>query len=832
MGMNTMAEHPIRGLARGGRLGNGSGWLGLLLGTLLLGRMSLSRAAETDPDHRPETSTHWSFLPVRRPDVPRGTPAWIRNPIDAFLSERHRAEGLSPVGPASPNLLLRRLYLDLVGVPPTTAELEEFVSDPTEERYGQVVERLLASPRHGERWGRHWMDVWRYSDWAGHGAEVRESQPHIWRWRDWIVESLNADKPYDRMVVEMLAADELAPLDAGSHRATGFLVRNWYRYNRNVWLEATVEHTAKAFLGLTVNCARCHEHKSDPITQTDFYRLRAFFEPHDIRTAPLTEGGDPQTHSMVRAFDGRPADPTFVFTRGDEARPETNRPVDPRVLGFLLPMPGEIREVPMPLEGFYPALSGKAVASALARSDAAVVAAEARADAAWAGTLGAGADGEASRLAADLAGHQAALARAERESLRGRIVAERVKHGLMPGDADAAARAAAAAERRSRIAAAEVAVIEATGELRKHPALPPAGESAKAGTGGPEPDPGVRKARDAATKALDAAKDSLVAARKAALETSTDYAPLGPVHPKSSTGRRLALARWIAHRDNPLTARVGMNHLWMRHFGSPLVPTVFDFGRGGRPPTHPELLDWLAAEFMRQGWSQKAMHRLIVTSSAYRMDSSGGVPAAGNHARDPDNRHLWRMNVRRAEAEAVRDSLLHVGGTLDSTLGGPDLDQGSGESSTRRSLYFRHAKEKVMEFTQTFDGPGVAECYRRDESIVPQQALALANSVLVKTQSRRLARILDGFPAGTPGEESFIRQAFERILSRPPLPPEKAACREFLARQTALLSEPSRLTPATVGDASPIPPARDPARRAREDLIVVLLNHNDFVSIR
>jgi len=148
--------------------------------------------------------------------------------------------------------------MDLVGVPPTTAGLEAFVSDPSEERYSEVVDRLLASPRHGERWGRHWMDVWRYSDWAGHGAEVRESQPHIWRWRDWIVESVNTDKPYDRMIVETLAADELAPLDAESLRATGFLVRNWFRYNHNVWIEATVEHTAKAFLGLTVNCARCH----------------------------------------------------------------------------------------------------------------------------------------------------------------------------------------------------------------------------------------------------------------------------------------------------------------------------------------------------------------------------------------------------------------------------------------------------------------------------------------------------------------------------------------------------------------------------------------------
>ena len=227
---------------------------------------------------KPEAAAHWSFQPVTSAPVPQGDAAWGRNPIDAFLSEAHRKRGLVPVGEAAPNVLLRRVHMDLVGVPPTTEELAEFLSDPSDDRYLAVVDRLLANPRHGERWGRHWMDVWRYSDWAGHGAEVRESQPHIWRWRDWIVESVNGDKPYDRMVVEMLAADEAAPRDPEALRATGFLVRNWFRYNRNVWLEATVEHTGKAFLGLTLNCARCHSHKFDPIPQEEYYRVRAVFD--------------------------------------------------------------------------------------------------------------------------------------------------------------------------------------------------------------------------------------------------------------------------------------------------------------------------------------------------------------------------------------------------------------------------------------------------------------------------------------------------------------------------------------------------------------------------
>lgn len=241
---------------------------------------------------------HWSFRKLVQPPVPASPhQAWASNPIDAFLAVQHEKHGLIPQEAAAPHVLLRRIYMDLVGVPPTPEELADFIAQPTDGHYLKVVEDLLASPRYGERWGRHWMDVWRYSDWAGHNAEVRESQPHIWRWRDWIIESTNADKPYDRMIHEMLAADEIAPLDPSALRATGFLVRNWFRYNRNVWLENAVEHTGKAFLGLTMNCAKCHDHLYDPIPQTDFYRMRAFFEPHDIQTDLLSyesvHGGGP-----------------------------------------------------------------------------------------------------------------------------------------------------------------------------------------------------------------------------------------------------------------------------------------------------------------------------------------------------------------------------------------------------------------------------------------------------------------------------------------------------------------------------------------------------------
>ncbi len=244
------------------------------------------------------------FEPVERPSVPTVRHAgWLRNPIDAFIATEHEKHGLQPRPEANKATLLRRVYLDLIGLPPTREELHGFLEDPTPDAYEKVVDRLLASPRYGERWGRHWMDIWRYSDWAGYGAEVRDSQKHIWHWRDWIVESLNAVKGYDRMVQEMLAADELAPGDAGAARATGFLVRNWYLFNRNVWLDRIVEHTGKAFLGVTLNCTRCHDHCFDPFTQKEYYAIRAIFEPHNIRTAHALRAREDLIHVLMNHHD-------------------------------------------------------------------------------------------------------------------------------------------------------------------------------------------------------------------------------------------------------------------------------------------------------------------------------------------------------------------------------------------------------------------------------------------------------------------------------------------------------------------------------------------------
>jgi hypothetical protein len=600
-----------------------------------------ARAPDREEPGNPAT-THWAFQPPKPLAVPKaGRTDWVRNPIDAFIARGHDQHQLSPSPPAPPGLLLRRVYLDLTGLPPTAEELRAFLADPSDQAYEKIVDKLLNSPRHAERWARHWMDVWRYSDPDGRKSMqlVWWSNPYLWRWRDWIVSSLRRDKGYDRMIVEMLAGDELAPADPDALAGTGFLARNWFDKNRSVWLDHTVEHTGKAFLGLTLNCARCHDHKYDPISQQEYYRFRALFEPHDIRTDqyPLEPGG--KGVGLARAFDAFPERPTHLLVRGDEANPDKSisiSPGVPSVLGGAL----TIRPV---------------------------------------------------RLASR--GHK----------------------------------------------------------------LPENGA-----------------------------------------QTPT------------STGRRLALARWLCDPRNPLTARVAVNHIWARHFGRGFVDNPADFGLKCRRPTQPDLLDWLAVQFQAHHWSMKHLHRLIVTSSLYRMQSAEPPGPSANRELDPENRYWWRMEPRRMEAEVVRDSLLYLAGNLDLTLGGPALTYPETSevsktsevpsASERRSLYYRYSREDKLEFLTIFDPASVEECYRRDESIVPQQALALVNSDWVRRQAHRLARSLD-----RGADAVFVDKAFQAILCRQPTAQEHEACADFLRNQ------------------------RDGGRGR---LVHVLLNHNDFVTIR
>lgn len=691
---------------------------------------------------------HWAFQRIERPDGTAG--------IDALLEAKHREHSLKPQPEADRGLLLRRLYLDLVGLPPTEAQLED--ARP----YEVIVDELLAAPQHGERWARHWMDVWRYSDWYGLGDQLRNSQKHLWHWRDWIVESLNSDKGYDRMIQEMLAGDEIAPTDPAVVRATGYLARNYYLFNRTTWLDDTIEHTGKAFLGLTFNCAKCHDHKYDPVSMVDYYNLRALFEPHQVRLDPVPGSGDFEKDGLPRVFDDHLDAETFLHVRGDPAHPDKSIKITPAVPAIFAGFAPPIEPVPLPTEAWAPASREHVIRNRRAAIE-------------------------------ERAGSDPAVAEAELAQLEAAFAADR---STWSGPLDETlARAASQAEARAMKARAELELLK----------LGEKGDEAK----------------------LKAAREALAKAEKKLAAQDTDYTPVygakkaleTPEHndrsytatyPRTSSGRRLMLARWITSRENPLTARVAVNQVWMRHFGEPLVETVFDFGRQAPRPKHLELLDFLSAEFIESGWSFRHLHRLIVTSDAYRRSSSNAGADPATLAADPTNRFYWRAHPRRMESQVLRDSLLSLAGTLDLTRGGPSLPPDG--KSPRRSLYFTHSRDVEDKFLTMFDNADILQCYRRSESIVPQQALALANSAVSLGSAREIARGM-----GQTKRHEFVEKAFVLLLGRGPDNDEQAACLEYWKEMEALDS---------------ILKGADPESAIRARLVHALLNHNDFVTIR
>jgi hypothetical protein len=764
------------------------------------------------------------FEKPQRPVVPvvKNT-SWVRNSIDAFVSAEQESRGLMPRPAAPKATLLRRVHLDLIGLPPTAEELHAFLSDESPEAYERVVNRLLDSPHYGERWGRHWMDIWRYADWAGWGQEVRDSQPHVWRWRDWIVESLNQDKSYDRMILEMLAGDEIAPEDPNVVRATGYLVRNYKRYSREKWLTDAVDHTFQGFLGVTIGCAKCHNHMFDPILQSEYYQVRSVFEPYNVRLDRVPGQPDTTKNGLARAFDATPDAKTYFLIRGDDRTPDKDRPMSPGV--------------PEVLGGHWPSIEGKPVALTVAVPDkrdfviqetvaagaAAIPAARQSLESARRQTVTsfmpllvgnpverivtlAGAQRAVDALAAAEAGLP--LADTRYAALLATLQVEKLEDN---GQKDSAmwqslATAASVAQRTAAVCEARFNLLTAQQALHAAP----------------------MKARAEVAKKMAEAEKALAAAEaNARLAPTFAYTKRQlATFPSVTTGRRTAFARWIADKENPLTARVAMNHIWLRHFGQAIEPSVFDFGRNGRRPTHPALLDWLAAEFMDRGWSMKAMHRLIVTSNTYRQAST---PDAACLAIDPDNQYYWRMTPRRIEAEVARDCLFFVAGKLDITMGGPDIDRQQGLTLPRRSIYFQHAQEKQMEFLKIFDCAAVTECYQRRESIQPQQALALANSELALRHARLLAR--DVAAQVGPDATKFVNAVYERVLSRPPTRDELLTCTAFLQEQAGQHGQTVTKTSAGASDNGQAP-ANDPALRARENLVHVLLNHHEFVTTR
>jgi mono/diheme cytochrome c family protein len=995
-------------------------------------RQWILNKAPAPSDEQPERDPrdHWAFQTPIRPVTP--TPKnerWRSNPIDAFIAAEHDRHGLAPQRPSDRVVWLRRATIDLIGLPPTRSEMDAFLADQSPEAENRVVTRLLDSPQYGERWGRHWMDIWRYSDWWGLGAEVRNSQKHIWHWRDWIVESLNADKGYDQMLREMLAADELYPEDFDKLRAGGFLARQYFRFNRTTWLDGAVEHTSKAMLGLTMNCAKCHDHKYDPLTQVEYYRFRAFFEPYQVRIDAVPGQINAELDGIPRPFDCNLDEKTFLHIRGDDRNPDKDRLIESGVPSFLPQETLRIESVTLPNTASRPGLRPFVVEAHLQADEQAVAAARAAVETAKkeleaserASALATAtpaptktADAEAAHLAHDsfaaprpdlweirdgdwkyeggtliqsqVGSRRAAIrlksrppeafeahvkyvprggemwksvgisfdvgengsevlaylssyaggpkaqiayraggdyvypansdqsrevpldvphelvvrvrgtlvnllidgqpsvayrlpiarqpgllelitfdAKAEFLSFQlrelptdvvlnepsvtspdakkaaGPLPVDQAQIGLRIAEASVSTAEARLASIRARAAAESarftapmsedvaekvrlavrserlVAVAVANEDLLKAELAVLKGAADKK----PELEKAVAQAKDAietATKAIDGPGDlyqPLSGASKTVESNLESEESRTKPFPMTSTGRRSALARWITEPRHPLTARVAVNHIWSRHIGRPLVATVFDFGRKGAAPTHPELLDWLAVEFVESGWSMKHLHRLIVTSQAYRLSSSSAGADPGTRAADPDNRNYWRGNPIRMEAQVVRDSLLSLAGELDLTRGGPSIPA-SNEASRRRSLYYFHSHNEHEKFLSIFDDANVLDCYRRAESIVPQQALALENSELALQMAERIAaRITKNQPSIT--DDEFLREAYRTVLCTEPTDDELAVMKAALPHLIAAAQTQNR---------------PNPTEQARTRLVHALLNHNDFVTVR
>jgi hypothetical protein len=558
---------------------------------------------------RPADPASWSYRVVRRPLAPavKGR-AWARNAIDAFILAGLEVHGLEPAGPADRVALIRRVTYDLTGLPPTPEQVDAFVSDRSIDAYERLIDRLLASPHYGETWGRHWLDLVRYAE--TNGYERDSAKPYAWRYRDYVIDSFNVDKPYDRFLHEQLAGDEIAPDSVEAWIATGF-------YRLGIWddepadpplarhdvLDGIVSTTGQVFLGLSINCARCHDHKKDPIPHRDYYRLLAFFNDVTNQDGRNTrKAGANQLEVMCVREQGRAE--THVLLRGN-----------PNLLG------------------------------------------------------------------------------------------PKVKPGV--------------------------------------PAI--VGESASAFASGP--------------------------------------------------GKRRALAEWLTDRRNPMTARVLVNRLWQYHFGRGIVPTPNDFGGLGEPPSHPELLDWLAAELMDGGWRIKRLHRMILLSSTYRM-SSRATP--DGLAKDPDNYRFWRYPMRRLRAEEVRDSILAVSGTLNEKARGPSVCPpiprevlagqsipGNGwtisppDESARRSVYIHVKRSLLVPILATHDSADTdSSCPVRYTTTVPSQSLGLLNGQFANEQAEHFARRLQRERPGNLGDQ--VRRALRLTTGIDPGSEEVATDLEWL----------------------------------------------------
>ncbi|QDV49701.1 PSD1 and planctomycete cytochrome C domain-containing protein [Gimesia fumaroli] len=605
-------------------------------------------------------SDHWAFQTIKRPGVPKvdGSKP-VRTPVDAFIARAWQKAGIKPAPAADKATLIRRLSLDLTGLPPSADEIEAFVHNTDPRAYEKLVERLLASKHYGERWARFWLDLTRWAE--SHGYQHDLPRPYAWRYRDYVIESFNADKPFDQFIREQLAGDELKPYADEHVIATGFLASARISGNqmdkaaqRNDVLVDIVNVTSGALLGLTLECAQCHNHKFDPLTQRDYYRLQGFFVNGQLGNLSLKGDGLPNPTEMKTWMPKG----TFDFYQR-EAKKLINRKrfahtKQPHTWGYYSPLTGQKQIERLPVVNRDPIPYS----------------------------------------------------------------AERLKQTK--------------------------SVILIRGDVHK--------QGPEVGKGWP--------------------------------------AVLGATTVDSEKLSRTALADWLTGRKNPLVSRVWVNRLWQYHFGRGLVSTPSDFGVQGEPPSHPELLDWLATELMERGWSTKHIHRQIVLSSTYRQARSFNE---ANLKQDPENRLLWSWPRRRLEAEAIRDSILCATGELKRELGGPSVPQEREEANLRRTIYLFQRRSEMPSVMAMFDAPdSIASCSRRQVSTVALQPLFMLNSQFMDRRAQVLAKNIVAETDDDHGQQ--VVQAFVRVLGRQPTAQEQKRSLTFFQSDSSAESDERRLS--------------------------------------
>jgi hypothetical protein len=736
--------------------------------SLCAGLTSLLLAADASTKKDPFTARQrafWSFQKVKRTD-PRAVQdaAWARNPIDTFILAKLESKGLRPNPAADRITLLRRVSFDLIGLPPTPEETQVFLADTSPDAYEKAVDRLLDSPQYGERWARHWLDLARYAE--SEGFKSDETRPNAWRYRDYVIQAFNSDKPYDRFVQEQIAGDELFPHDPQAHIATAFNrhypdesnARNLMQRRQEILNDVT-DTAGSVFMGLTYGCARCHNHKFDPILQADYYRLQAFF-------------------ANTAADDAVPvwSEDRVAAHRKKLAEWEAQTDGIRKEIAALLESPRQalIKEL---FDKYPPEIQAAIVKPA-----------------------------------------------SERNPFEWQMY-YKAKPYLEFDDETASKKLRAGDRKKYELLRAELARFDGInpGELPVGIGMKDLGRVAPA-------------THVLAVGVYDAKQEEV----EPGFLTILDPNPPRIVAPHGieSTGRRAALARWLTDPDNPLPARVMVNRIWHYHFGRGLVGTPSDFGIMGERPSHPELLDWLASEFVRGGWGMKRMHRLIVTSNTYRQVSTFQAAAA---KADPSNRLLWAFPRQRLEGEVIRDASLRVAGLLNMKMGGPsvfpELPDGmppprggwklsTAEERNRRSIYIFVRRNARYPMLETFDMPDTHEsCARRMVTTTAPQALTMLNNKVSLDWARAFAA--EVLSVGEPARQ--IERAYLLAYARAPDSFEKDTVASFLHKQRSLIAgRAARGEKLALPEA--VPAGIEPAyAAAMVDFCHMLLNSNEFV---